>query len=512
MQGSCPRKWYRYVFAVWLLLVVVHLSAQVNTASLTGLITDPSGAAIPNVTVKATNVATGYERTVQTDNAGYYSFQNLPIGQYTLRVEAAGFNAVEENVTLNVAEKGRRDFSLQVGSAQQTVEVQAQGQGLSPDDASIGTVIGAHTIEQTPLYLRNWDDLLRTVPGVQISRYTQQSGATSAGRTGDFNVNGVHSLQNNFILDGIDNNTFSENVQELSTEASHPSVDVISQFNVITSPYSAEYGRSPGAVVSVNTRSGTNKFHGLGYEYVRNQKFDANDFISDLNHLKKPENNQNQFGGNLGGPILRNKLFFFFEYDGTRIKQGVSRVSTVPLPNERIGDFSPETAASLGVKYNTIYDPTTCSTPYSGSGCQPFADNKIPQSRIDSTMAQLMALFPLPNTTSPGSAPDINNYARNALLTDFDDEYDARVDWTPSQNDTIFVRYNYSNRSRDIPGYLGGLADGSSTSAWGNQILKDYSAVLGWTHVFNASMVNDFRFGWTRDYSHAVQQPFNLTQ
>lgn len=488
------------------------LQAQVNTASLSGLATDPTGAVIGHVAVKVTNPSTGYSRTTHTNAAGLYSMQDLPIGQYTVTVKAKGFSQETATVTLQVGERARQDFHLQLGSAQQTVEVQASAPMLSPDDASIGTVISETTIEKTPLYLRNWDDLLRMVPGVQISRYTQQSGATSAGRTGDFNVNGIHSLQNDFILDGIDNNTFSENVQELSTEAAHPSVDTIAQFNVITNPYSAEYGRSPGAVVSVNTKSGTNKFHGLGYEYVRNQMFDANDFFSDQKHLVKPKNNQNQFGGNLGGPIVKNRLFFFFEYDGTRIKQGVSRIATVPLPNERTGDFSPATAAQLGVKYPTIYDPLTCSTPYSGINCQPFPDNKIPQDRIDTTMAKLMALFPLPNTTTPGSAANLNNYARNALLTDFDDEYDARVDWTPSTNDTIFVRYNYSNRTRDIPGYLGGLADGSSTSAWGNQILKNYSAVLGWTHVINQNMVNDFRFGWTRDYSFAEQQPFTLTQ
>src|SRR5262249_1897972 len=176
-----------------------------------------------------------------------------------------------------------------------------------PDAASISTVIGSDALEHTPLFLRNWDDLLRTVAGVQISRFTQQSGATSAGRVGDFNVHGVHSLQNNFLLDGIDNNTFSENVQELSTEAAHPSVDTIEEFNIITNPYSAEYGRSPGAAVSVSTKSGSNTFHGLAYEYVRNQIFDANDFFSNRNKLKKPENNQNQFGGDFGGPIIKNK-------------------------------------------------------------------------------------------------------------------------------------------------------------------------------------------------------------
>jgi hypothetical protein len=245
LKHLCSRAWYRYtiVLAVTVLLGA-SLFAQVNTSSLSGLVTDPSGAAIQNVTVSVTSPSTGYIRTVTTDNAGYYTFQNLPIGDYTVRAEASGFSTDQETVTLNVAEKTRRDFSLQVGSAQQTVQVEASAPGLSPDDASIGTVIGQQTIEQTPLYLRNWDDLLRIVPGVQISRFTQQSGSTSAGRTGDFNVNGIHSLQNNFILDGIDNNTFSENVQELSTESAHPSVDVIAEFNIITNPYSAEYGRA----------------------------------------------------------------------------------------------------------------------------------------------------------------------------------------------------------------------------------------------------------------------------
>jgi Carboxypeptidase regulatory-like domain/TonB-dependent Receptor Plug Domain/TonB dependent receptor-like, beta-barrel len=500
-------------FAVFLAILSggLMLQAQVNTASLSGLATDQTGAVISNVTVTLKNPDNGYTRVVHTDAAGLYSFQDVPIGQYQVSANAPSFSPETATIILQVGEKARQDFHMEVGSTQQTVRVQAAAPMLSPDDASIGTVISETTIEKTPLYLRNWDDLLRLVPGVQISRYTQQSGATSAGRTGDFNVNGVHSLQNDFILDGIDNNTFSENVQELSTEAAHPSVDTISQFNIITNPYSAEYGRSPGAVVSVNTKGGSNQFHGLAYEYVRNQLFDANDFFSNRSHLPKPKNNQNQFGANIGGPIIKNRLFFFFEYDGTRIKQGVSRISTVPLPNERIGDFSPETAATVGVTYPTIYDPTTCSTPYSGTGCQPFMDNKIPAGSIDTSMAQLMALFPLPNTTSPGSPPNLNNYVRNALLTDFDDEYDARVDWTPSQNDSVFLRVNYSNRTRDIPGYLGGLADGSSTSAWGNQILKNYSAVIGWTHILSQTMVNDFRFGWTRDFSFAEQQPFTMT-
>jgi hypothetical protein len=479
---------------VLLLFCGCSLFAQINTASLTGLVTDQSGAAAPKVHVTVLSEATGYTRSADTDGAGYYSFAELPIGVYSITISASGFSTLQENVTLDTAQKVRRDFVLRVGSASETVNVTGTTTGLSPDDASISTVVGNVTIEQTPLYLRNWDDLLRTVAGVQINRFTQQSGATSAGRVGDFNVHGVHSLQNNFLLDGIDNNTFSENVQELSTESAHPSVDTIQEFNIITNPYSAEYGRSPGAAVSVSTKSGSNQIHGLAYEYVRNQLFDANDFFSNRNKLRKPENNQNQFGGNFGGPILRNRLFGFFNYEGTRITQGVSRISTVPLSNERIGDFSPAAAAAAGVTYPTIYDPTTG---------QPFANNQIPTGRIDPVVSSLMALFPLP--TQPG---ELNNYARNALAVDNNDSYNGRVDWTASSNDTVFGRFSYSNRYRFIPGFFGGIADGTSTSAWGRQKLKSDSFVLGWTHIFSPTLVNSFHFGFVRNYSYAEQDPF----
>ena len=249
-----------------LLLATYPLSAQVNTGSISGIVVDPSGAAVSGTEVTVKSGETGYTRSGKSQPDGAYSLPDLPIGNYTLNATASGFSGVEQKVSVGVGERLRLDVHLTVGAANQTVEVTDNSLELQRDDASIGMLVTSDVIAETPLYLRNWDDLLRVVPGVQIARYTNQSGATSAGRTGDFNVNGVHSLQNNFLLDGIDNNTFSENVQELSTEATHPSVDVISEFNVITSPYSAEYGRSPGGVVSVNTRSGSNKFHGAAYE------------------------------------------------------------------------------------------------------------------------------------------------------------------------------------------------------------------------------------------------------
>src|SRR5262249_41287622 len=167
----------------------------------------------------------------------------------------------------------------------------------------------------------------------------------------------------------------------------------------------------------------------------------------------------------------------------------------VPLPNERIGDFSPETAAALGLPaYPVIYDSTTGA---------PFADNKIPANRIDNAVSQLMNLFPLPN--APG---DLNNFVRNALATDNDDSYAGRVDFAVSQKNSFFGRYSYSNRSRFIPGYLGGIADGTSTSAWGRQTLKAYSFVLGWTHIFTPTLISDSRFGFIRNFSYAQQDPF----
>src|SRR5215475_11953275 len=188
----------------------------------------------------------------------------------------------------------------------QAIDIQATATQLFQEDASVSSTVDQTYVSNFPLLLRSWDDLLNTVAGVQLSRYTEQGGATSAGRTGGFNVHGVRSLQNNFILDGTDNNSISENVQELTTQVVRPSVDSIQEFKILTNPYSAEYGRSPGAAVGVTTKGGTNEIHGLAYEYLRNRVLDANDFFSNRAGLPKPENVQNQFGGNVGGPVVKN--------------------------------------------------------------------------------------------------------------------------------------------------------------------------------------------------------------
>lgn len=482
--------------AVLLLTGMVPAGAQVNNASLTGLVTDASGAVVPQVKVTAKGKATNLERFSLTDNAGYYYFATLPVGEYDVTAEGTGFQPAQQTVRLETAQKGRADFRLNVSQIQTTVSVDAVAPQLSPQDASVGTVVDNTYVSRFPLLLRSWDDLMSLVAGVQGNRYTEQSGATSAGRTGGFNVHGVRSLQNNFILDGLDNNSISENVQELTTQVVRPSVDTVQEFKIITNPYTAEFGRSPGAAINVTTKGGTNRYHGLAYEYLRNRVLDANDFFSNRSGLTKPQNVQNQFGGNLGGPVKKDKLFAFFDYEGTRIRRGVSRITTVPLPNERIGDFSP--GAAPGVTYPVIYDPTTGS---------PFAGNRIPSNRLDPAALKLFGLFPQP--TLPGQ---LNNFARNAGLLDDNNRYSGRLDWTASSSDSVFFRYSYSDRARFIPGNFGGVADGTSTSAFGRQALTAHGIALGWNKVLSPKIVNEFRAGFSRNNSFAAQDPFGLNK
>ena len=490
---------------VCLLAFSVELYSQAGVASLSGLLTDPSGAIVVGAQVTATNQATQVSRTTVTDHSGYYTFVGMPVGVYDISVNQSGFAGERAIVTLDPSAKTRQDFHLAVAGATTQVNVAATAPEISRDDSSIGTVIENQTVEETPLYQRNWDDLIRLIPGVQMQRFTQQSGSSVSGSTGLFTIHGLNDEQNDYILDGIDNNTFSENLQELSASAARPSVDAIGEFKLISNAYTAAYGRSPGAQVDVTTKSGTDKFHGLLFEYLRNRVFDSNDYFTHKAGLPKPAEIQNQFGGNFGGPILHSKLFAFFNYEGTRINQGVTRTSTVPLANERAGDFSPAAAAAAGVTYGTIYDYNIPSCREDPLACQPFPNNTIPQSAMDPYGFKIVNLFPSPN--QPG---DFNNYVRTGALTDNNNNYDGRVDWNASDKDLVFARYTGSNRIRDVPGDFGGIADGSSTSSWGNSTLKSWAFVLGWTRILSPTMTNDFRFGFVRNFSYDQQQPFGL--
>jgi len=487
--------------------LIAQASAQVHTASLTGLVTDPNGAVAANAAVTAKNNATNVEYKVTTDASGYYTFATLPVGAYTITVELQGFKkAIRENVVLEVGQKARIDFNLEVGQVTDTVVIAATAPLLSTQEATVGGVIENRMVSDLPLSLRNWDDLLGLIAGVQADRYTEEGGGTAAGRTGGANVHGVRSLQNNFVLDGVDNNSISTNVQELTTQVARPSVDSIQEFKVSTNPYSAENGRSPGSLISVTTKSGTNAFHGTLYEFHRNRIFDANNFFLNRAGRGKGQNVQNQFGANIGGPIVKDRAFFFFNYEGTRIRKGTTRLGNVPTANERIGDFSAAAAAANRTTYATLIDRVGDCV---GAG-NPLPNNVIPSRCLDPIAQKILGLVPAPNVI-PGSGPlNVNNFLRVPNIIDDTDSYTVRGDWQASSRDSVFVRYTNGDRFRFVPGTFGGIIDGTSTSAFGRLKMAGQSAAIGWNRMIGARMVNEFRLGWGRNDSTGVQDPFGL--
>jgi outer membrane receptor protein involved in Fe transport len=467
--------------AVWITAAGTAI-AQVERASLTGTARDASEAILPGVTVTVRNVDTNVTAETVTDNSGTYRVLSLLPGQYEIEASLPGFHTSRRLVELQVGQRARVDLTLTVGALAEQVEVLAETPMLNTETAMIGTVVNQMEVSKLPLAIRNWDDLLALVPGVQSDRYTEQAGGTSAGRTGGVSVHGNRSLQNNFLLDGVANNSFSTNVQELSTQISRPSVDAIGEFKVVTSPFMAEFGWAPGAAVIVSTKSGTNNFRGTAYDFFRNDRFDSNNYFARRANQPKPTNQQNQFGGNLGGPISRNRAFFFGDFEGTRIEQGVLRTGRVLTLSERQGIFA-----------STIRDPLTG---------QPFPNNTIPANRIDPVAARIVGMLPVPNATGN------NNFINQPNVEDKSERYLGRVDVRLGESDNVFARYIYTDRFRYVPGFLGGVLDGTSTSAWGRNYLKSQGFVTGWNRVIGTSLVNEARFSYARGNSNGTQDPF----
>lgn len=474
----------RLAHAVLLLcsVLVLPATAQVDRATITGTVTDPSSARVAQATVSLTHLSTGVTERASTTTEGVYRVLNLAPGTYLVEVAASGFQTLAQTIELSVGQRASLDVSLAVGGVGETVQVEGVTPLLDTQSAVVGTVVSRNEIANLPLAIRNWDDLLFTIPGVQGDRYTEQTGTTNAGRTGGVSIHGNRSLQNNFLLDGVDNNSISTNVQELSTQVSRPSIDAIGEFKVVTSPFAAEYGRAPGGAIVVTTKSGTNEIRGTAYDYYRDERFDERTFFAKRANLTKPSNDQNQIGFNAGGPLVRNRAFFFGDFEATRISQGVLRAGRVATQNERNGIFT-----------SAIRDPLTG---------QPFPNNTIPASRLDPVARAVMNLVPLPNTTGT------NNFVRQPNVEDNGERYLGRVDVKPGTSDSLFVRYIYTDRTRFVPGFLGGIVDGTSTSAWGRNFLKSHAAVGGWTRVLGSAVVNELRVSYARGLSDGQQDPF----
>lgn len=487
------------------LLGATVLWGQLYNASLTGLVTDPSAAVIAEARVIAKNKATNLEYSALTDSSGYYTLPVLPVGLYDVTVEKQGFKkAVAVGVELVVGQRGRLDFRLELGALAESITVEGAAPLLASEEASLGSVVENPRVRNLPLSRRNWDDLLGLVAGVHADRYTEEGGGTAAGRTGGANVHGVRSLQNNFLLDGVDNNSISTNVQELTTQVARPSVDSIQEFKITANAYSAEFGRSPGGAISVTTKSGSNQFRGVVYEFARNRRFDANNWVLNRAGQDKPQHIQNQFGGNLGGPILRDRAFFFFDYEGTRIRKGTTRLGSVPTPNERQGDFSAASGAANRTSYATMIDRVGDCT---GAG-MPFPNNQIPARCLDPVAKRILDMLPPPNLV-PASGPlNAFNFVRSPSIEDDTDTIATREDVQLSSSHQLFFRYTWSDRFRYVPGVFGGVLDGTSTSAFGRLFMGGQSAALGVNSALSPRVVNEFRIGWGRNNSRGVQDPF----
>jgi hypothetical protein len=499
------------IVLLWLISAAVASFAQVDTGAVVGTIKDASGAVVPNATATVTNLDTGVKTAVKSGSDGNYVITPLKIGRYSVSAEAPGFGTeVRQNIVLDVQQSIRLDFTLRVGSVTETANVTEEAPLLDTQDASLGDVVASQQIEQMPLNGRRYTDLATLTSGVTKIMEGPVDGGnspTNGNAGGSFAVNGTRGDQNNFILDGVDNN--SNDNGDVSIVSS---VDAIAEFKVQTSNYSAEFGRSGGGVVNATTKSGTNQFHGSAWEFFRNDALDSAQYGFGTAQPKAPYKH-NQFGATLGGPIVREKVFFFGDYEGTRIHSATTDIATLPTHQETLGDFSdilgPQSGTdALGrpVFTNEIYDPSTTQTLPDGSVVRngfgfdattglpiPGQANIIPTASMSQLGLNFAALYP--SITTPGGG----NYSVNAPGNNRIDQMDARVDENLSSKMQLFERFSLSQQQRFQAPVFSGIADGGNYGT-GNRPLTTRGLVLGATNVVSPTLVNALRVGFNRSH------------
>jgi Carboxypeptidase regulatory-like domain/TonB dependent receptor-like, beta-barrel len=457
--------------AVFLLCPLLALA---QTASIQGRVTDPSGALVPGATVVVTNVDTGVRQTTTTNAQGVYTVPFLQPGNYSATVSHQGFDsATRSGIKLVINQIAGIDFTLQVGSARQTVSVSADAEILQTEDASVGQDVDTKTVSTLPLNGRDYTQLVTLAAGAAPNSYSRAKNG--------FTLNGSESFQNTILLDGIDNNNYILGADSGNMNALTPSVDAIQEFKLEESSYGAQYGRAAGGVVIVTIKSGANAIHGSAFEYLRNDALDANDFFANRGGLSRPPLRRNQYGGTFGGPIVKNRSFFFVSYQGERQTSSTSGVTTVPTPAMVSGNFN-------GVA--TVYNPYDVVNGVR----QPFPNDTIPASMMDPAGMKLAALYPAPNL-----AGLVNNYAFNQQLKLNADELDSRFDEQITQKDSAFFRYSRGITDNNQGSVFAGPGNGGS--GFGQYPLdspvRAWSAAVGETHVFSPTVVNEFHAGYT---------------
>ena len=519
-----------------LFLCAPPLHAQVDTGTILGTVTDASGAAISGAKVTLTNEGTSAALSTTTAPDGSYKFTPVKIGSYKLTTSFQGFQTITQtNVVVNVGTDVVINFNLKPGAVTQTVEVVAAVPVLQTQNASVGQVVDSRSVNDLPLNGRNFTFLAQLSAGVN----TPQADTRGNAANGAFAANGLRPAENNYLLDGIDNNSDTVDFLNGTNFVVLPPVDAIEEFKVETSGFSAQYGRSGAAVLNATIKSGTNELHGSAWEFFRNDKLDAADFFENAGGIKKGALRQNQFGVSAGGPILKNKVFIFGDYEGFRRVQGTVLTGSVPTALERSSGFTNLTELltqggtntdNLGrvVPKGTVFDPSTTrsvtagsvdpvtgllaqktgfardpfstcpktTTDYTSAGCQSGL-NLLPAGRLDANALSLLALYPNPTNSSL-----FGNFTTSPKLFEHKNAFDTRMDINMNEKNQVFFRFSYADDPQFIPGIFGGVADGGGF-AQGNQTANAQQSALGYTHTFNPNLINVARAGL--NYLHTTR-------
>src|SRR6266699_1137724 len=464
-------------------------SAQLNTADILGTVSDSEGAVVPNVIVTARNIATNDTKTVMTSSTGEYVFNLMIPGQYTITTEAVSFKKSTVSLTVSAGDRARADIQLQLGDLSELVEVEAQSPALQTDSSTLSTVLAAQSVQDLPLNGRNFVTLIQSTVGVAAGPSNSILSGTRPDerrQTANITANGQNEVFNNQLIDGMDNNE-----REQFTLLMRPSIDMIQEVKVDTNSYPAEVGRAGGAVINLLTKSGTNEFHGGLYEYLRNDKLNANDFFANTAGIPRAEFRQNQFGGSLGGRIVRDKTFFFGDIEVLRLRQGVPT--------------------------GLIFTPTLFEEQNPGN----FSDvggQIIPTSQLDPVALKYWKLFPAPNAGTPGVLGA--NYLENVNKQYNSTTYDARIDHRFSDKDSMFGRFSYNPTYNSQAALFPDVTvDGLQVSAGGGICPGPSEAdaqgyMVDFVHVVSPTVVMELKAAYTRLwlYTSAPNQGTNASQ
>jgi hypothetical protein len=461
------------VLCVSIFALLSVAEAQTVRGRIGGTVTDASKKPVAGAAVRVVDEATNRERKAASDTAGEFAVSELAPGAYRVEVERDGYRKSVQSLTLLLNQEAWLDVALLAGQINESVTVTAARGLLRTDSAAVGGVVENRQITGLPLDGRNFHDLSLLLPGVAPAAQ-----GSAASIRGDFamNVNGAREDSNHFLLDGVFNGD-----PKLNTVAVTPPVDAVREFEVLTSSYDASFGRNPGGQVSVVLKSGSNQAHGAVYEFVRNAAWDTTNYFAPASE-PKPQYQRNQFGATLGGPVVRNRTFFFMDYEGRRVREGVTKLSNVPTALERTGDFSRSQALAI--------DLFTQS---------PFPGNKIPRERLHPVGAAIASLYPLPNRADPRQ-----NFVSSPSARDREDHFDVKVDHMLTRSDDLSVRYSFADR--DFFEAFSGPTF-ASVPGFGTSIpRRAHNFMLSETHVFTPALLNEVRAAFNRVASGTAQQ------